>query len=359
MPTEAKPPTVMSAPTVNDDNNTVNRANDATPLVVAYQGEPGSFSEQATRDFHNTHAPGCPLTLCPCPTFRDMFDSLSAGRANRIAVPIENSLAGTIHENLDLLLRARDAEIVGELDLQVRHCLVGLPGASITNLKTVRSHPMALAQCRAFLDKHGLASQVGYDTAGCAKLIAKEQTADAAAIASAHAASIYGLAVLAKDIQDETHNYTRFLFISNKNCNISSDEKEGLDTISSTTMKTTGGGGGGEAKGKTSIAFSLINQPGILCRALSVFAVSNIDLSKIESRHLHTVRRAIGDDADSDLSEKRWGYVFYVDILRRAEEDAVKAALNHLQQITTFYRLLGSYPAHVSSPSTTTTTTSI
>lgn len=326
---------------------------DSKPLNVAYQGEPGSFSEQATRDFHNTHAPGRPLTLHPCATFRDMFDSLSEGRATRIAVPIENSLAGTIHENLDLLLRARDAEIVGELDLPVRHCLVGLPGASITNLKAVRSHPMALAQCRAFLEKHALASQVGYDTAGCAKLIAKEQTLDAAAIASAHAASIYGLTILARDIQDEVNNYTRFLFISNRsNNNSSSDEDEGVDTTTSTT-KTTSNGGGGEAKGKTSIAFSLINQPGILCRALSVFAVSNIDLSKIESRHLHTVRKAIGDDADNDLSEKRWGYVFYVDILRRAEEDAVKAALNHLQQITTFYRLLGSYPAHVSSAATT------
>lgn len=281
-----------------------------------------------------------------------MFDSLSAGRATRIAVPIENSLAGTIHENLDLLLRAHDAEIVGELDLPVRHCLVGLPGASVTNLKTVCSHPMALAQCRAFLEKHGLASQVGYDTAGCAKLIAKEQTVDEAAIASAHAASIYGLNVLARDIQDEKHNYTRFLFISNRNNNSSSDDDESVDTTSTNTKTR----GGGEAKGKTSIAFSLINQPGILCRALSVFAVSNIDLSKIESRHLHTVRKAIGDDADNDLSEKRWGYVFYVDILRRAEEDAVKAALNHLQQITTFYRLLGSYPAHVSSPTTTSST---
>lgn len=256
-----------------------------------------------------------------------MFEALDNRLVDRVAVPIENSLAGTIHENLDLLLRYKDLTIIGELDFRVRHCLLALPGTALSDVRVVRSHPMALAQCTGFLQHNALVSEVAYDTAGSAKLIRKGKVAGSAAIASKRAAEIYDLEILAEGIEDEKENYTRFLILSRMM------EPYIPDTPS-----------------KTSLAFSLINQPGILCRALSVFAVTNIDLSKIESRHIHTVLEALceaDDGLDRNSVERRWGYVFYVDFTRHIEEPAVESALKHLQEITTFYRVLGSYPKHL------------
>lgn len=291
---------------------------------IAYQGEPGSYSEQASRQYFNSTKYA---EYVPCATFTDMFNAIATGAATIAAVPIENSLAGTIHENLDLLLRHPKLYIVGELDFPVRHCLLAMPGVTLADVTTVRSHPMALAQCSSYLQQHKLPCEVAYDTAGSAKIIHKQDIRNVAAIASVRAAELYGLNVIAEAIQDEIHNYTRFLILSTKSVAYQPD-----------------------VPSKTSIAFSLINSPGILCRALSVFAVSNIDLSKIESRHIHTVRKALGSTTGDEINEKRWGYVFYVDILRHADEADLAAALIHLQQITTFYRLLGAYPAHVPEP---------
>lgn len=308
----------------------------ATVLRVAYQGEPGAYSEQAAYQFfkqtplHSTHKSdaesGPKLRFHPCANFSAMFDALHAGLVDRAVVPIENSLAGTIHENLDHLLRHPHLTIAGELDFHVRHCLLSLPGTSMTGISLVRSHPMALAQCDAFLKSEALKPEVAYDTAGSAKLIRKELLSNIAAIASERAASIYDLQILARDIQDEPKNFTRFLILSPNPC----------PYIPSSPVSY-----------KSSIAFCLIDSPGILCRALSVFAVTGIDLTKIESRHIYTVQNILGLPEDSDFSdEKRWRYVFYVDLARHADEPAVAAALNHLKQITTFYRLLGAYPAH-------------
>lgn len=293
-------------------------------LRVAYQGEPGAYSEQAARKFFHTEDPHCH----PCPNFADMFTALSSGLVDRAAVPIENSLAGTIHENLDLLLRHPSLTIVGEIDFAVRHCLIALPSVKMSDIRVVRSHPMALAQCVAYLKANSLKSEVAYDTAGSAKLIHKEGATDVAAIASVRAAEIYGLHILADAIQDEPKNYTRFLILARQ----PSPYVPGLPS-------------------KTSLAFCLINSPGILCRALSVFSITNIDMTKIESRHVQTVKNSLeltSDKFKEDNVDVRWGYVFYVDIARHAEEQTVAAALNHLKQITTFYRVLGSYPAHIS-----------
>lgn len=292
-------------------------------MRVAYQGEPGAYSEQATLKFFEKR--GEP-SFVPCATFRDMFEALHHGRVDRAAVPIENSLAGTIHENLDLLLRYRDFTIVGELDFRVSHCLLALKGTQMSDITVVRSHHMALSQCTAYLRSNGLVPEVAYDTAGSAKRIAKDNLTGVAAIASRRAAEIYGLGIVDEDIEDEKENFTRFLILS----------KESVPYVPGTPSKT-------------SLVFSLINGPGVLCRALSVFAVTNIDLTKIESRHIHTVAEALQHESTEDLDanvERRWGYVFYVDIARHAEEPSVSSALKHLQEITAFYRVLGSYPKH-------------
>lgn len=305
-------------------------------LRVAYQGEPGAYSEQAACQFfnqnlqrssHESNAECQPeINFHPCANFSAMFDALRTGLVDRAVVPIENSLAGTIHENLDHLLRHPLYSIVGELDFHVRHCLLSLPGITMTDISLVRSHPMALAQCDAFLGAEALKPEVAYDTAGSAKLIRKELLSNVAAIASERAASIYNLQVLARDIQNEPNNFTRFLILSPNPC----------PYVPSSSISY-----------KSSIAFCLIDSPGILCRALSVFAVTGIDLTKIESRHIYTVQNILRLPEDSDIpDDKRWRYVFYVDLARHADEPAVVAALNHLKQITTFYRLLGTYPAY-------------
>lgn len=309
-----------------------------TRLRVAYQGEAGSFSEQASLQFFNSEQvslqaqstssvePTPDLHFHPCANFSAMFDALHAGLVDRAVVPIENCLAGTIHENLDHLLRNPRFTIVGELDFHVRHCLMALPGTKLADISAVRSHPMALAQCDAFLRSEFLKSEVAYDTAGSAKLIRKEMLHGVAAIAGERAASIYNLQIIARDIQNESKNFTRFLILS----------PNPYPYIPSSRLSY-----------KSSIAFCLIDSPGILCRALSVFAVTGIDLTKIESRHMYVVQKNLGFPEDHDFSdEKRWRYVFYVDMARHASEPAVAAALSHLQQVTTFYRLLGAYPAH-------------
>lgn len=297
-----------------------------TPLRIAYQGEPGAYSEQAALKFF--HPPIVP-DFAPCASFRDLFEALNSNRVDRVVLPIENSLAGTIHVNLDLLLRYKSIFITGEVDLHIHHCLLALPGTKLTDVSIVRSHPIALAQCPSFLQTHALLSEVAYDTAGSAKKIRKGLLAGAAAIAGRHAAEIYQLDVLAEGIEDEKENFTRFLILSR-------DPAPYVPRIPS----------------KTSLVFCLVNSPGVLYKALSVFAVTDIDLTKIVSRHIHTVLEAIRQDGSEDGElmddsvERRWGYVFHVDIARHEQEQAVSSALKHLQEITTFYRVLGSYPSH-------------
>lgn len=294
-------------------------------MRVAYQGEPGAFSEEAAQQFFD--AQGQAVVYHPCASFHETFKALDSNLVDRTALPIENSLAGTIHENLDLLLRYPNITIVGELDLKVRHCLLALKGTKFSDVKVVQSHPMALAQCTGYLQRNGLKSEVAYDTAGSAKLISKEKNSNAAAIAGKRAAEIYDLDILEEGIQDEKVNFTRFLILSREQSVYKPDTPS-----------------------KTSLVFALMNGPGILYRALSVFAVTNIDLTKIESRHIHSVREALRlseEEFERDDVESRWEYVFFVDIARHAEEKAVRSALNHLQEITTFYRVLGAYPQHV------------
>jgi exosome complex component RRP43 len=260
-------------------------------------------------------------------------------------LPIENSLGGSIHANYDLMLR-HDVYVNAEHDFRVRHCLMSLPESSMEQVEEVYSHPQALAQCEDYINSKGKKAIHKYDTAGSAKLIADGKLINAAAVASKLAASVYGLKILAEGIEDEGNNFTRFLLLS----------KQPHYPLTATRIKT-------------SIVFALANQePGVLFKALSVFALRDIHLCKIESRPgknieramLHNLYKPHGETvpAPSGTEEKKqpssvvetnFRYFFYIDFLAHVEETAAQNALRHLSEIAPFLRVLGSYPCSHSS----------
>jgi prephenate dehydratase len=272
--------------------------------MIAFQGEPGAYSEAAAIEYF-----GSDIQTLPCTSFEKVFTAVNEGACTHGLIPIENSLAGSIHRNYDLLLR-HDLFITGEYHLRVSHCLLALPGVEINDVKRVLSHPQALAQCEASLSDLGVERLAEFDTAGSARLIKDRNDKTAAALASKHAANVYGLQVLKDNMEDNPANFTRFLAISK--------EKNG-DQIAP------------DEHYKTSIVFSLENQPGILFKALSVFALREVDLTKIESRPL------VG---------KPWEYFFYIDFAGHEQTKVCRAALNHLGEIAPFIRILGSYVRH-------------
>lgn len=272
-------------------------------MRVAFQGEPGAYSEQAIYEYL-----GAVETL-PCETFDAVFAAVSSGGCERGLIPIENSLAGSIHQNYDLLLR-HELSIVGEYFLRVRHCLIALPGVEKSNIERVISHPQALGQCADFLRSHQIKPEAVYDTAGSVKMLRESGARDTAAIASHRAAALYEMQILEEGIEDNPENFTRFLAIS--------------------TQPLTA-----PQNAKTSIVFTLKNAPGALFRAMSVFALRDIDLTKIESR---------------PLAGKPWEYLFYIDFIGAPGEGTVRKALNHLEEYAVTLRILGSYPRHGSGP---------
>jgi prephenate dehydratase len=266
-------------------------------MRIAYQGEPGAFSEAAA------HLIAPEAQLVACKTFEEVFDSVEGGPAGYGVVPIENSIGGSIHRNYDLLL-SHHLPIVAEIELPVIHQLLALPGTTMERLRRVYSHPQALAQCERFLRTlAGIEIIATYDTAGSAKLVADERLADSAAIASARAGEIFGLVPLASSIQDFNDNLTRFLVIGRRPINESAPDK-------------------------TSIVFSLPNQPGALFKALSAFALRGIDLTKLESR---------------PIPGRPWEYLFYADLASARDELPVQRALAHLAEFAPTLRTLGSY----------------
>lgn len=268
--------------------------------VIAFQGERGAFSEEAARKFLSADADFLPLA-----TFPEVFAAVEAGAAGHGIVPVENSLVGSIHQNFDLLLK-HDLFIIGEQNLRIEHCLIAHRGATLEQLTEVRSHPVALEQCKEYLLEHPrLQPHVEYDTAGAVKLVKEKNLKHSAAIAGAYAAELYGMQILASAIQDEPDNYTRFVVLS----------------------KTPAVRG---ARSKTSIVFALKNLPGALFKALSVFAQRDLDLTKIESR---------------PLRKRPWEYYFYLDFVGHGDDIAAKNAIAHLMEITTYLKILGSYPA--------------
>lgn len=281
------------------------------PLPIAFQGEPGAYSEAALIEHFGSGTP----TL-PCPSFDAVFQAVESGQAGAGLIAIENSLAGSIHQNYDLLLR-HNLCITGEHYLRVRHCLIANHGVRLADLKKVISHPQALAQCAGYLHKNGLPAEVFYDTAGSIKHLLETGAHDAAGIASRRAADVYGMAVLEEGIEDNPANFTRFQVIANPPAGEANGSSKARPCISD-----------GE---KTTIVFTLANQPGALFKALSVFALRDIDLTKIESRPL------VGSP---------WEYLFYIDFVGSTADQAVSRALAHLEEYAASLRVLGSYPRH-------------
>lgn len=280
---------------------------------VAYQGEPGAYSDLAARE-----ALGREIETVPCESFDAVFERLAAGEVERAVVPVENSLAGTIHRVYDLLLR-HDLSIVGERTLAISHCLIAAPGVHLADIRVVRSHPHALAQCEHRLRELGLAVEVAADTAGAVKALAASGRRDAAALASAWAAEVYGLDVLQTAMEDHVHNYTRFIVLAR---DATAEPLEALDGADDADAPT---------ELKVSVAFSLdANVPGALFRALAVFALRDLDLTKIESRPLP--------------GEESWAYMFHLDFVTDDFAARGARALEHLGEVAPVVELLGVYP---------------
>lgn len=273
-------------------------------MRIAFQGESGAYSEAAALRFNAA------AEVFPYSTFEEVFSAVEGSKTGYGILPIENSIGGSIHRNYDLLVQ-HELPIVGEVMLKVTHQLLAVPGTRLEDVKRIYSHPQALAQCERFL--HGLTGVeivATYDTAGSAKMIRDQNARDAAAIASARAGEVFDLSVLASGIQDYDENITRFLIISR----------------SATPF--------GEPD-KTSLVFTLHNEPGALFKALSVFALRNIDMAKLESR---------------PIRGRAFEYLFYVDIAVPRQDLQCARALVHLAEFARSLRTLGSYASWKGAP---------
>ncbi|CAK7351277.1 unnamed protein product [Dovyalis caffra] len=309
---------------------------------VAYQGIPGAYSEAAALKAY----PKCETV--PCDQFEAAFKAVELWLVDKAVLPIENSVGGSIHRNYDLLLRHR-LHIVGEVQMVVNHCLLGLPGVSKEELKRVLSHPqilddlhagiywkfvldretpsdeyivvtLALDQCEMTLTKLGIIRVSADDSAGAAQMVMASGERDTGAIASARAAEIYGLDILSEKIQDDDDNITRFLILAREPIIPGSDRPY-----------------------KTSIVFTLEEGPGMLFKALAVFALREINLTKIESRPQRKRPLRVVDDSNKG-SARYFDYLFYIDFEASMAEPRAQHALVHLQEFARFLRVLGCYP---------------
>ena len=270
--------------------------------TVAFQGERGAFSEAAARKLL-----GPSVDVLPCKSFDDVFAAVQSGAATCAVVPIENTLAGSVLRNYELL-GAAGLEIAGEAPLRIRLSVMARPGARLERVRRVLSHPVALAQCQRFLAAHPEIEAVAtYDTAGAVRMVMESGRDDEAAIAGAPAAELYGASLLAENIEDHAENYTRFLLVA----------KHGAIPKR-------------EGPRKTTLLFRTPNKPGSLFRALAVFALRDINLTKLESR---------------PIEGRPWEYQFYADIDGDAEERNVANALAHLREMCETVTVLGSYPS--------------
>jgi prephenate dehydratase len=267
-------------------------------MKVAIQGEAGSFSHEAAKRM----VQGC--SIVPCARSVEVFDRVERGSVNAAVIPIENSLAGSVAEHFDLLL-SRNVFIQQEYRLRIVHNLIATPGVRIGDVRRVYSHPVALDQCRDFFRQHPRIEVMPfYDTAGSVKHVVESGLRDAAGIAGRHAAEVYKARILAAGIEDDKRNFTRFFLI-----------RKGRRIV--------------PGANKTSIAFTVKNVPGALFKALSVFALRDISLSKIESR---------------PMRGRPWEYVFYADLLCGGDEVASNA-LRHLAEAGDRVKVLGIYKA--------------
>lgn len=270
--------------------------------IIAIQGEPGSFSHEATlRLFPDA-------SILPCSISRLAFDALVSGKADAAVLPIENSLAGSVLEHYDLLLQ-HPVTIQREMFLRIEHNLIVYPGATLNQIRRVLSHPIALAQCtRFFVDHPSIQSTAAYDTAGSVKQLVAEKDPSVAAIAPSRAAAEYGAQILLSNLEDNPQNYTRFLVVRRK------DDPQASPL---------------EGANKASLAFTLPNQPGALVSALQIFATLGANLTRLESR---------------PVLGQPWHYVFYTDY-SFSDPSIADQALAQLSALCPSVKELGRFPA--------------
>jgi chorismate mutase / prephenate dehydratase len=267
---------------------------------AAFQGEIGAYGEEAAANFF-----GPDVHLEPCASFDDVFTTVSRAKTQFGVVPVENSLEGSINRVYDLLLNS-NLMVCGEIEVRIAHCLIGNPGANLSSVRKVYSHPQALAQSQRFLKNLKAELIPAYDTAGSVKNVKERGSRSLAAVASARAADIYEMSVLAKEIEDNSNNFTRFFILGANDAPPSGNDK-------------------------TSLVFSLNHRPGALYEALNEFARRQINLVKIESR---------------PTRQKLWDYNFYVDFEGHRTQPEAQEAIASLSQHTFFVKVLGSYPKY-------------
>ncbi len=281
-------------------------------MIVAYQGLAGAFSEAAAAAlFPRDEAQ-------PRRTFAEVFAALKSGEVGAAVVPVENSHAGAVADVYDLLRQNRGARIIAECVVRVRHCLLGVRGASLENVKIARSHPQALAQVEEFLRARGIAPEVAFDTAGAAAGIAEEGDSSLAAVASRRAADRYGLDVLAESIETAEENFTRFFALAH------AGDPNAIERIPAALLA---------GPVKTSLVYATANVPGALTRSLEPFATAGLQLTKIESRPSRAAP---------------WDYVFYLDFEGDPLVSPAREAVALMRTCCAWVQLLGTYPAATS-----------
>jgi len=267
-------------------------------MLVAFQGEIGAYSEEAASQFF-----GPSIEVKPCESLDDVFRAVEEGVAQYGIVPVENSLEGSISRAYDLLLES-NLMVCGETELRVIHCLIARPGTGLDSIKKIYSHPQALGQCQAFLKHLPCEPVPTYDTAGSVKMIKEQGITDGAAIAGARAAKIYGMEIVAREIEDNSNNFTRFFILAREDSSPSGNDK-------------------------TSIVFSVKDKPGALYEFLRKLSAQNINLTKIESR---------------PTRQNPWEYNFYLDFEGHRQDAKAREVLEDLEKDSLFLRVLGSYP---------------
>ena len=308
---------------------------------VAFQGEHGAFSEAAAIQLL-----GEEITTVPRATFDSAFRAIAEGAADALLAPVENSLAGSVVRVYDLLLES-NLGIVAETILPIEHHLIGCPGATFADLKSVSSHPMALAQCERFFLAHPHLKRVpAEDTAGSVRDVLASGDKFAAGIAGRQAATRYGGVILSESIQDNAENFTRFVLLvpiessdsaQSRSCVLppsavskTSELSELLAKLDARRLKQS------SRVRKLSLALRLAHKPGALLAALEPFARQQINLLKIESRPIHG---------------SPWEYQFFLDV-QTSDTGKLNAALRELQTATSFLRVLGIYSPADSEPAT-------
>jgi len=269
--------------------------------TIAFQGEPGAYSHQACRDARPE------MTPMPCRTFEDVIEATRSGTADLAMLPVENSTYGRVAD-IHRLLPASGLHIIEEAFVRVHINLLVVPGTKIETVKTAMSHTVLLGQCRGFLQEHAIHAVVGADTAGSAEQVARDGNPEQAALASELAGEIYGLDVLARHIEDQANNTTRFLLMSTKE----DTSRRGSDGM------------------MTSFVFRVRNIPAALYKAMGGFATNGINMTKLESYMVGGAFTATQ---------------FYADIEGHPEDENVKLAMEELGYFTDYLKVLGTYPA--------------